>query len=90
MSGRVPCSAGPHASRGLDSPDIGYNPNYVLRSRNPFYPEMPPSRQGEANPVYRITRCYNEISNKLENSTEFSMEINKVAVLFKMHALKYK
>ena len=42
-----------------------YSPNYVLRSRNPFYPEMPSSRQAEANPVYRITRCYNEISEQI-------------------------
>ena len=67
-----------------------YGPNYVLRSRNTFYPEMPSSRQAEANPVYRLTRCYNGISNKLENPTDFSMEINKVAVLFKKLVLEYK
>ena len=67
-----------------------YSPNYVLRSRNPFYPEMPSKCQAEASPVYRITRCYNEISNKLENPTNCSMEINKVAVFFKKHVLEYK
>ena len=28
-----------------------YSPIYVLRNRNPFYPEMPSSRQAEANPI---------------------------------------
>ena len=51
---------------------------------------MPSSRQAEANPVYRLTRCYNGISNKLEKLTDFSMEINKVAVLFKNLVLEYK
>ena len=67
-----------------------YSPNYVLRNRNPFYLEMPTSRQAEANPVYRLTRCYNDISNRLENPLDFSIEINKIAAFIKMLVLVYK
>ena len=67
-----------------------YSPNYVLRNRNPFYPDMPTSRQAEANPVYRLTQCYNDISNRLENPLDFSIEINKIAAFIKMLVFVYK
>ena len=61
-----------------------YSPNYALRIRNSFYPEMPTSRQ------YRLTRCYNDISNRLENPLDFSIEINKIATFIKMLVFVFK
>ena len=64
-----------------------HNSNYVLRNRLPIYPELPSSRHSEANPIFRLSRCYNDLSQKLENPLDFSMYISKVAVLFKMLTL---
>ena len=67
-----------------------HNPNYVLRNRLPFYPDLPSSRHSEANPIFRLSRCYNDLSQKLENPLDFSLNVSKVAVLFKMLTLVYK
>ena len=42
-----------------------YSSEYDLRSRNPFYPEMPPSRRAEANPVYRVSKCFNDVAEEI-------------------------
>ena len=67
-----------------------HNSNYVLRNRLPFYPDLPSSHLSEANPIFRLSRCYNDLSQKLGNLLDFSLNISKVSVLFKMLTLVYK
>ena len=66
-----------------------HNPNYVLRNRLLFYPDLPSSRHSEANPIFRLSRCYS-ITICLKNPLDFSLNVSKVAVLFKMLTLVYK
>ena len=67
-----------------------YNPNYALRNRLPFYQDLPSSRNSEANPIFRLSRCYNDLFQNLENPLAFSLNVSKVAVLLKMLTLVYK
>ena len=67
-----------------------HNPNYVLKNRLPFYPDLPSSGHSETNPIFRLSRCYNDLSQKLENPLDFSLNVSKAGVLFKMLTLVYK
>ena len=64
-----------------------HNANYVLRNRLPFYPEVPASRHSEANPIFSLSKCYNDLSRQLDNPLDFSLNINRVAVSFKILTL---
>ena len=63
---------------------------YILRNSLPFYPELQSSRYSYANPKFRLSRCYNDLSQKLENPLDFSLNISKVSILIKMLSLVYK
>ena len=67
-----------------------HNSNYVLRNRLHFYPKLPSSRHSEANPIFRLSRFYEDLSQELENPLDFSLNISKFTVLFKMLTLVYK
>ena len=67
-----------------------HNSNYVLRNRLPFYPEVPSSSHSEANSIFRLSKCYNDLSWQLDNLLDFSLNINRVAVSFKILTLVYK
>ena len=66
------------------------NPGYTLGNSLQFYPEIPSSRRhSEGNPIYRLCRCFNEFSLKLDSFPGFNMEEIRMNTLIKMNTLTY-
>ena len=67
-----------------------HNSNYILRNRLPFYPEIPCSRHSEENPIFKLSQCYINLSQQLENPLDFSLSINRAVILLKKLTLIYE
>ena len=65
------------------------NPGYTLRNSLQFYPEIPSSRHSEGNPIYRLCRCFNEFSLKLDSFPGFNIEEIRMNTLIKKNTLTY-
>ena len=65
------------------------NPDYTLRNSLQFYPEILLSRHSERNPIYRLCRCFNEFSLKLDSFPVFNIEEIKMSSLNKKNTLTY-
>ena len=50
-------------------------------------PEIPCSRHSEANPIFRLSQCHNNLSQQLENPLDFSLSINRAAILLKKQTI---